>query len=332
MVKCNVPKTSVFIENVFGKYSLKPCCLPSTNLGYVDDIADIWNTEMQLDSDICAACVAYGNKRRQQSFEDPTMTPGKLTHWDIRPGNTCNLKCVMCGPDNSSKWNEDIDIFNQFNDQKPKPTRSIDWDYIYKHSINKARLMYFAGGEPFYMKEVTQFLERLSEFEWNRKNTRIDFNTNGVSCTDKTIDILNRYDNVRMSISIDGIGNVNELIRYPTRWRVFREQLKILKKFDHHYNVTVSALNLPVIDDLNIFCKGNMKLQLLTFPKHLSINCLKPDIVYEIYSLTRVDELLPLLANYKYNSSMNQKMQDYLTALDSKRNTDSRSIIPWCFE
>ena len=38
--------------------------------------------------------------------EDGTI-PINLHHIELRPGNTCNLKCVTCNPISSSKWNEE---------------------------------------------------------------------------------------------------------------------------------------------------------------------------------------------------------------------------------
>jgi len=35
---------------------------------------------------------------------------------------------------------------------------------------------------------------------------------------------------------------------------------------------------------------------------------------------------------YVYDEKSNKKMQSYLLELDARRNTNSRLIVPWCFE
>ena len=34
-------------------------------------------------------------------------------YYDLRPGNVCNLKCIMCNPQNSSKWIEDNHLLEE---------------------------------------------------------------------------------------------------------------------------------------------------------------------------------------------------------------------------
>ena len=61
-----------------------------------------------------------------QTQEDGTV-PEQLKYLDLRLGHTCNIKCVMCSPHDSSKWVADhkklIPVL-----QDPEVKRQMQWD------------------------------------------------------------------------------------------------------------------------------------------------------------------------------------------------------------
>ena len=93
--------------------------------------------------------------------EDGTVPP-VIRYFDLRLGHTCNLKCVMCSPHDSSRWVEDhkkivpltkstivlkqiewsSETFDNYWYEKPEL-----WEQIFEQIPNITQL-YFAGGEP----------------------------------------------------------------------------------------------------------------------------------------------------------------------------------------
>ena len=142
--------------------------------------------------------------------------------------------------------------------------------------------IYIAGGEPFYMKGVQRFCELLSKHEWNRKHTEIQIQTNGVSNTDSFLKTLEKFERLTFSISIDGWGSVNELIRFPTQHDIFcrdTQQLIDLKPMNISCNITVQALNLPNVDKVvaKVRRKWNGVCDMHKLYSPISIlNCPKP--------------------------------------------------------
>ena len=65
----------------------------------------------------------------QSMKEDGTMDSIPI-HWDLRLGNKCNLKCVMCSPDVSSLWAKDKEMIGKF-DNLPKLESEETFDWIY---------------------------------------------------------------------------------------------------------------------------------------------------------------------------------------------------------
>ena len=355
--QCLESINSLYIEHTELGYSATPCCLYKGQYDghYVDKIEDLKDSEHlnqireQFKKDWkrpeCNDCIMK-EQMGARSKRESSLIRGEvgITNWDIRPGNTCNLKCVMCNPWNSSKWHEDIDIFKKYsnlmiNEKNRQAREGIDWDYIYKASIDKAEKIYIAGGEPFYMKGVHKFCKLLSQHEWNCKNTEIQIQTNGVSNTDEFIETLKKFERLSFSISIDGWGSVNELIRFPTDHNKFCEHTQQLVDLDcmHlFFNITVQAMNLPNIDllvsKLQTKWNGRYDIHKLTRPAHLAVDCLKPHIVEKVLDTTKVESLKTFYKDYEYSEERNRTMKRFLIDLDKKRGTDSKKIIPWCFE
>ncbi len=355
---CLEGTNSLYVEKESNGYVVSPCCLYKDKYqnGTVENIQDIRNSSAMnkikegfkgnWKKPSCIACVHKenngGRSRRQASLERSSNT--EIVNWDIRPGSLCNLKCAMCNPRNSSKWYEDIDIYKKFNgvvlnEDNRKARDELDWDWIYESCVDKAEVIYIAGGEPFYMKNVQEFIEKLSKHEWNCKNTEIQIQTNGVSNTPKFLETLSNFQKLSFSISIDGWNEVNDLIRFPTKHEDFLKNTQELVDLNCMYlffNITVQAMNLPNIDTLVANIKerwnGEYDIHKLTGPIHLQVNALKPHVVKDVLDQTSVHEVKGFYSDYKFNEQLNIRMQEYLLELDFKRGTNSKETIPWCFE
>lgn len=355
--KCLESINSLYVEQTELGYNAIPCCaFANKHQNYVPNIEDLLDNPVMNEiregfkgdwkRDECISCVHNEQIGKQSKRIRSLQRPAdQITRWDLRPGNTCNLKCAMCNPWNSSKWYEDIDVFKKYrgnqviNENNRQARESLDWDWIYKNCVDKAESIYIAGGEPFYMKSVQRFIKKLSQNEWNCKNTEILIQTNGVSNTPAFLNSLSNFKKLSFSISVDGWGSVNDLIRFPTQHSDFLKNTQELIDLNCEYtffNITVQAMNLPNIDKLVVKLKetwnGRYDIHKLTKPNHLEVNCLKPKVVERVLHDTKVPELKEFYKNYKYNSKMNQRMQWFLRDLDAKRGTNSRKIIPWCFE
>ena len=358
---CNEIYNSNYIEWFSGGdgYNIKPCCLFNDDkMIFVENIDDIQSKVQEMwptyDHKVtCKACIdkekAGLSSKRTESIYRQTPEDG-LVRLDLRPGNTCNLKCIMCNPKNSSQWYQDIEVWTEFNgdywlakDRRAKDRSNLDWDWIYSKCIDKVNELYIAGGEPFYMKNVQKFLKDLSNHPRNCENTRVIIQTNGISNTPKFLETLKKYKKLHFSISQDGWGEVNELIRFPTNHDELMVGIQELLDCNPYYfdwNITVQAMNLPNIDLMVQKLKDTFKVDTrlgflyhvykLYHPDYLSINSLKPHVVHNLN--VKQEIVKEFIKDYEYDEKGNEKMQKFLLALDEKRGTNSPAIIPWCFE
>ena len=132
----------------------------------------------------------------RQTKEDGTV-PENLKYLDLRLGHTCNIKCVMCSPHDSSKWVADhkklIPVL-----EDPEVKRQMQWDR--KEFNNKwhekdtfweemnaqipnLKQVYFAGGEPLMIREHKRFIEEIIRQGYQDK-ILLRYNSNGLLVDD----------------------------------------------------------------------------------------------------------------------------------------------------
>jgi sulfatase maturation enzyme AslB (radical SAM superfamily) len=176
----------------------------------------------------------------KQTQDDGTI-PENLVYLDLRLGHTCNLKCVMCSPHDSSKWVQEQKImFPQY--QSPALTSQMAWDQkefnnkwhenpeFWKEMYNQIpnlKQVYFAGGEPLMIKEHKIFLEEIIRRGYADK-ILIRYNTNGLLLDNDIIDLWKRFKKVKVGFSLDGTDVRNHYIRYPSDWNKIENNLRLL--------------------------------------------------------------------------------------------------------
>ena len=128
----------------------------------------------------------------EQTKEDGTV-PEKLQYLDLRLGHTCNIKCIMCSPHDSSKWVSDwkklVPILQDSNvkqqmgwDKKEFNNKWYEkgmfWDEIHAQ-IPNLKQVYFAGGEPLMIKEHKRFIKEIIRQGYQDK-ILLRYNSNGI--------------------------------------------------------------------------------------------------------------------------------------------------------
>lgn len=160
---------------------------------------------------------------------------------DIRFGNLCNLKCLMCGPADSSMWYKDYSAVTgkkYFNDAGQKidltEKQIFDWsqDSFFLSQVGEHRPSFrkvnIVGGEPLIIKAHYDFLERCVE-QGVASKIYLTYNSNITVIPQFVWDLWRNFKEINMNLSVDGFGSVNEFIRYPSKWSKIE---KNLQKFD----------------------------------------------------------------------------------------------------
>lgn len=180
--------------------------------------------------------------------------PPVIRYLDLRLGHTCNLKCVMCSPHDSSRWLQDYDKlvaktnstivlkqvgfdkedFNNTWYEKPE-----FWDDIFEQ-IPHITQLYFAGGEPLMIKEHRRFLDEIIKRGY-AKNISLRYNSNGIFVNEDIIDIWSQFKQVRYAFSIDAVGDRNHYIRFPTEWKDIERSLQLMDNTPAHIHCAIAC-------------------------------------------------------------------------------------------
>jgi len=217
---------------------------------------------------------------------------------DIRFGNLCNLVCKMCEPKNSSQIGKDfVDL------QKLDPVGyaevigdsgtsfGYDGDITEEHWNTFERYMpfirtlYLAGGEPTLSKDNIRLLKRCVELGY-ASSIAITINTNITNINTDLLEMLSQFHFVMIIASIDGIHQVQEYIRYPSKWETIDRNLNRIAAWAAEHvsrNLTIATtvqvyniLSLPQILDHFI---GVAKTHGLDRFKFEIIGLIRPDIL-----------------------------------------------------
>jgi pyruvate-formate lyase-activating enzyme len=202
----------------------------------------------------------------EQTAADGTV-PEQLVYLDLRLGHTCNLKCIMCSPHDSSQWAADHKkVYPLFQAKELKEQMAWDrkdfnnfwhenpefWKEMYAQ-IPNLRQVYFAGGEPLMIKEHKQFLEEIIRQGYADK-ILVRYNTNGLLIDDEIITLWKKFKKVKVGFSIDAVGDRNYYIRYPSDWDTIERNLHKLDNTPDNIQVSIATaiqiLNIKHLPEL----------------------------------------------------------------------------------
>lgn len=259
---------------------------------------------------------------------------------DVRWTNLCNFSCVYCGPEFSSKWENELEVtINRPQDSN----RQAFKNYVFEHA-SQLKHVYLAGGEPLLMKENLEFLKLLKE-----KNPEVNLriNTNLSKVDTQIFELVCEFKNVHWIISVETIEDEYEYIRYGGKWNDFLDNLKIVQSMGHKisFNMLYFLLNyrsifrcIDLLKSLG-FHNNSFVVGALTEPEYLNVRHL-PDNVLQLAKeeiISRLNEKPDFLLKNGFENILKHIDTPFiknlpnsfkqLEDLDKRRNLDSSKIF-----
>lgn len=247
--------------------------------------------------------------------DDQGYVTSKVVNLDLRFGNICNQKCVMCSPQHSNQWYDDFIALDfdrsgmttykkgiykeygfardehgriKFNEMK-RWWESDRWWQQFDEIAPRLRYIYFTGGEPLLVPAQLECLDRLVQRGF-AQDIQLRYDTNLSVINPKIIDRWKHFQKVYLCVSMDETNERYNLIRNPGNYQRFVDNLIEIKRngIDVHYLSSCIGIatpyamirTLPVADVFGVpanyrFLEGPKWLDIRHYPKAAKVEIIK---------------------------------------------------------
>jgi len=295
--------------------------------------------------DCCARCyreedagLESARMRHNKNWGSYISEP-KILLLDLRLGNICNLKCRMCNPAISTAWIEDEKKLSVRNYSKTSLEKMENYDWYNQESfwndlttvLDSCEMIYLSGGEPaLLMDQQIKLFDKCIEMGV-AKNIEIEYNTNLTIDVSKTSKYWKHFKHTKINCSIDGIGEVNDYIRYPSKWDRVEKNFLLLHEMtkgnNAHINpvITVQILNILHLNSIFEYLKElklKATLNILDEPNFYNVKVLPKNLkdkAIKRLSTWNVPELIEYMTNEDW-SHLYPKFLRETEILDKDRN------------
>lgn len=193
----------------------------------------------------------------------------------IYTSNLCNSTCVTCNAESSSAWAS----LRKIKEKKVTILNSIlDSNLDYQN----VKMLSFVGGEPLYEQKNFKILEQL--IKTGNTDCFVSIVTNGsVHLTNHHFEILKKFKNLNICLSIDGINKKFEYLRYPLKWDVLLNNINLFKSITTNLSVSYTISNLNLIyynETISWFQEQNLAYNhsIVKHPSYFSVNSLPESV------------------------------------------------------
>lgn len=330
-----------------------PCCkfIHNRDFGNVNDAdprqSNSWNLlkEKMLAGDVVSNCQAcYKDERnglvslRQESlahFKPADTQVKKLKQLEVSFNNVCNLACVMCSEEYSTKWQSEKIKHRNFN---AKGVTEHEFDYL-SWDLSEVESLKIIGGEPLLSQN--KFIELLARFDLSKLNVMIATN-NTVLPNAVLKKMFEQCRKVSYKVSLDGIGPVNDWIRWPSKFSDIENNINTLEEWwgdspniDLQFHTVIGIYNILHLKDIVDYSlsrpKWKMDWSWLSVPSWQAINVLpnKHSLVKELEVLGSQYKLTPnpfLISMYRLTDDPQSTWQ--IAVEETLRLSKERKIEP----
>ena len=251
----------------------------------------------------------------------------KIRELEYSIDNLCNFKCVTCNSRFSSKWLKDdneliiLGISRPISKAVKQNKARISYHEKMKEcDLSELQYLKLLCGEPFINEK---YLELLHSIDLSKLTIMIT--TNNSVFPKKWIKTLLKCKKIRLMISIDGVDEVGEFVRYGMKQKIFTKNLRLWKNISNDYsnleisfNYVFNILNSYNLNKTLDYIKsenheGIFIVDYLTGPDYLNAQFLsdniKKNIEIHISKYKKNHEIVSFLKNKNFSDKI---MKDFL--------------------
>lgn len=287
----------------------------------------------------CRVRESVGLESTRQMYQHLPSNGDDIVHLDLYLNNTCNITCRMCDPTFSSAWAR---VYKQLKLDIPPIKKGIPTTVeklLDGLDLSKIQFIKLAGGEPVIMPETFELFRYLGN---HSKNINLTFNTNVTVFPEKLMPYIEQFKSVLVSVSIDGVGSMNDYIRTGSKWETVSSVLDNWmtvrsknKNLSINASSCVMAYNVQYISELRNFLNSyniEMLENIVLLPEYIGFSVLpdnyKKFVIDKLQLDSRNSSIISALEATTFNKIMYEKFIDYTVALDNKFNQKLKEVSP----
>lgn len=294
---------------------------------------------------------------------DPVATHVTPRILEVYFDNTCNLKCLYCGPHFSSLWDAEniragLPAFKKSSNIEQNKNRLFDWLKTNRQHLTVFNIL---GGEPLYQPELEQCLDLFEQYPAPELKLQIFSNLNAkIKYVQKIVErVKNLIDKgclreFEVTASLDCWGPPQEYVRYPLELDVWERNFEYLLSqswINLIISSTVTPLTIKTLPEL--LTKINNWSQVrkvyhyqnsVNGPSYMFIDifgdifktdfeiatALKPQhTVEEIASRNYLKGIATQSASNAPNTKEIARLFEFLNNIDQRRATHWPTTFPW---
>lgn len=275
---------------------------------------------------------------------------------DIKFGNLCNQKCVMCGPIHSHLWYDDwaaltdnapfgfgrnVQLVRDVKRNRWEQPSELQWHESpiwwekFEEMAPYLKHIYITGGEPMIVPAHAEMLDRLISRDL-AKDIWLEYDTNCSTINNKLIERWHNFKKVDIRGSMDATEEQYELIRSGGDWETFKTNVIRLKQLEQESGGKIrllsvsSCFQIPTMYSIiacEDWCRSvgvNFHLRFLETPLKLNVRILSAQAklkLIEYYnrhtSYEKTQMILNFLNNHLDDKFHNQAAVDeYFSFMD----------------
>lgn len=243
----------------------------------------------------------------------------------LQTSNLCNGTCVTCGPQSSTAWANLVGQSINYEKISPEDLSYVNWGEVIS--------LGFVGGEPLLEKNNFQILENLLAIGNDR--CFINIVTNGsIKLSQKQIETLSGFHNLNLCLSIDGIKDRFNYLRFPLQWEDVQENLSRFKDVTDNLSVSCMISNLSVLyldETLDWFRDMDLKYlcKQIDHPEHFAPGNLPESIKLNLLANTKYPQEMQTFLNCgRHNSNLWQNFWNDINRQDRLKNISFKDYLP----
>lgn len=326
----------------------KPCCDIKNFPKYIN-INDYLNSSylanlVNADSfpANCSSCLLQeqqGQVSLRKHFDNKFNNTLSIEQLEIMPNNTCNLKCFMCGPAYSSSFAQEYSALGWIQPFKHSDISEDAIDLI--NNLDNLKSISIIGGEFFLAKKNIDIMK--AALVKGIKDFRAV--TNCTIIHDEQLELLKQFESLSLQISLDGVKDSYELMRYPSKWETIeanvKRVIKVIPRANINFQSVIQPLNVLNIDQMLQFTNPLIiphRLKNLVDPNWLSwailmdhekemvINYLKSIRSLPNKQLIEISKFIETIDQFEYNPKLRKEFVYRMKQILNIRKLDYKII------